>query len=93
VKDPTERGWAVGGTALNGDLGKGGSTGSRVATLGFRRASPARAGERASGSGVGLEIACQAPETAEPGKGAFDDPALGYDPTAVGERSTISIVP
>jgi hypothetical protein len=45
------------------------------------------------GSGVGLEIACQAPETAEPAKGAFDNPALGYDPTAVGERSTISIVP
>jgi hypothetical protein len=45
------------------------------------------------GSGVGLEIVCQAAETAEPGKGAFDDPALSYDPTAVGERSTISIVP
>jgi hypothetical protein len=57
VKDPTERGWEVGGTALNGDLGKGGSTGSRVAALGFRRASPARAGERRR---FGLEIACQA---------------------------------
>ena len=30
-------------------------------------------------SGVALEIPCQAPETAEPGKGAFDDPALGQD--------------
>jgi hypothetical protein len=33
--------------------------------------------EGADGSGVALEIPCQAPETAEPGKGAFDDPALG----------------
>jgi hypothetical protein len=42
--------------------------------------------EGGDGSGVALEIACQAPETTEPGKGAFDDPALlcasklGYEP-------------
>lgn len=35
--------------------------------------------EGGNGSGVALEIACQASETAEPGKGAFDDPALGED--------------
>jgi hypothetical protein len=33
--------------------------------------------EGGDGSDAALEIACQAPETAEPGKGAFDDPALG----------------
>ena len=35
--------------------------------------------EGGDGSGVALEIACQAPEAAELGKGAFDDPALGED--------------
>jgi hypothetical protein len=31
--------------------------------------------EGGDGSGRALEISCQAPETAEPRKGAFDDPA------------------
>src|SRR5262249_16659450 len=37
------------------------------------------ADEGGDGSGVALEITCQAPETAEPSKRAFDDPALGQD--------------
>ena len=37
------------------------------------------ADEGGDGSGVELEITCQAPETAEPSKRAFDDPALGQD--------------
>jgi hypothetical protein len=36
-----------------------------------------KADEGGNGSGVALEIACQASETAEPSKGALDDPALG----------------
>ena len=31
---------------------------------------------KAATVGVALEITCQAPETAEPGKGAFDNSAL-----------------
>ena len=42
--------------------------------------------EGGDGSGVALEIACQSPETAEPGKGAFDDPALGQDFESDGGR-------
>ena len=35
--------------------------------------------EGSDGAGVALEIACQAAIAADPGQGAFDDPALGQD--------------
>src|SRR5438045_3833975 len=35
--------------------------------------------EGGDGAGVSLEIACQAAIAADPGQGAFDDPALGQD--------------
>ncbi len=35
--------------------------------------------EGGNGAGVSLEITCQAAIAADPGQGAFDDPALGQD--------------
>ena len=40
--------------------------------------------EGSDGSGVALEVAGQAAVTADPGKGALDDPALGQDDEAMG---------
>ena len=51
--------------------------------------------ERGDGPGVTLEVACEAPETAEPGKGAFDDldcPVTGLGRSLRGLRPLITAI-